>query len=270
MGILGRTLFKEITTGALLGAVLFTFILFLQRLGRLFEQLVTSTATAQQIGGLFLLILPQTLVFTIPVGVLVGILIAIGRMSSDGEIIAIRSAGVPSRRLLIPVSLFAILGMTLAAFTSCLLTPWAKRETINILNTMAAGQLTAEIQPRIFEEEFPNRILYVEDVSTGPPFRWRHVFMADLRPPAERDGAGDRGDDPGLPSPARPLPFPTLPTTVSSSLSSTVVVSKSPRTSPNTTPLPFRKANKPWTPLSARKSAPWTSASWTCGPFISK
>ncbi|MCC6362883.1 MAG: LptF/LptG family permease [Bryobacterales bacterium] len=198
MGILGRTLFKEITTGALLGTVLFTFILFLQRLGRLFEQLVTSTATAEQIGGLFLLILPQTLVFTIPVGVLVGILIAIGRMSSDGEIIAIRSAGVPSRRLLIPVSLFAILGMALAAYTSCILTPWAKRETINILNTMAAGQLTAEIQPRIFEEQFPNRILYVEDVSTGPPFRWRHVFMADLRPPTERDGAGDRSDDPRI------------------------------------------------------------------------
>ncbi|MCC6342869.1 MAG: LptF/LptG family permease [Bryobacterales bacterium] len=210
MGILGRTLFKEITTGALLGAVLFTFILFLQRLGRLFEQLVTSTATAQQIGGLFLLILPQTLVFTIPVGVLVGILIAIGRMSSDGEIIAIRSAGVPSRRLLIPVSLFAILGMTLAAFTSCLLTPWAKRETINILNTMAAGQLTAEIQPRIFEEEFPNRILYVEDVSTGPPFRWRHVFMADLRPPAERDGAGDRGDDPRITLARQAIAVPDL------------------------------------------------------------
>ncbi|MCC6394820.1 MAG: LptF/LptG family permease, partial [Bryobacterales bacterium] len=198
MGILGRTLFKEITTGALLGTVLFTFILFLQRLGRLFEQLVTSTATAEQVGGLFLLILPQTLVFTIPVGVLVGILIAIGRMSSDGEIIAIRSAGVPSRRLLIPVSLFAVLGMALAAYTSCILTPWAKRETINILNTMAAGQLTAEIQPRIFEEQFPNRILYVEDVSTGSPFRWRHVFMADLRPPAERDGAGDRSDDPRI------------------------------------------------------------------------
>jgi LPS export ABC transporter permease LptG/LPS export ABC transporter permease LptF len=198
MGILGRTLFKEITTGALLGTVLFTFILFLQRLGRLFEQLVTSTATAQQIGGLFLLILPQTLVFTIPVGVLVGILIAIGRMSSDGEIIAIRSAGVPSRRLLVPVTLFALLGMALAGYTSCILTPWAKRETINILNTMAAGQLTAEIQPRIFEEQFPNRILYVEDVTTGPPFRWRHVFMADLRPPSERDGAGDRSDDPRI------------------------------------------------------------------------
>lgn len=198
MGILSRKVFWEITTGSFLGTVLFTFILFLQRLGRLFEQLVTTASSVEQVAGLFLLILPEALIFTIPIGVLVGVLIAMGRMSSDAEIVALRAAGVPSRRLLIPVLAFSFLGLAVTAYASCILKPWAKRETIRILNQMVAAQLTAEIRPRLFEEQFPNRILYVEDVVPGPVVRWKKVFMADLRPPSERDTTAQQGDGPRI------------------------------------------------------------------------
>ncbi|HUQ90482.1 MAG TPA: LptF/LptG family permease [Bryobacteraceae bacterium] len=211
MGILGRTVFGEVTTGALLGTILFTFVLFLRSLGRLFEQLVTSSATAAQIGKLFLLILPQTFTITIPVGVLAGILITMGRMSSDGEIIAMRAAGVPSRRILVPILTFAWLGVALAGYASCVVSPWAKRETIRILNEMAAAQLTAEIRPRLFEEQFPNRILYVEDAPPGPVVRWRRVFMADLTPAEQRaGGAGDRGEGPRITLAAEAIAVPDL------------------------------------------------------------
>ncbi len=198
MGILSRKVFWEITAGSFLGTVLFTFILFLQRLGRLFEQLVTTAASFEQVAGVFLLILPEALIFTIPIGVLVGVLIAMGRMSSDAEIVALRAAGVPSRRLLVPVVAFSLLGLLFTAYASCILKPWAKRETIRILNQMVAAQLTAEIRPRLFEEQFPNRILYVDDVVPGPVVRWKKVFMADLRPPGERDSTAQQGDGPRI------------------------------------------------------------------------
>jgi len=198
MGILSRTVFKEIVTGVLLGTTMFTFVMFLNRLGKLFEQLVTSTASLEDVGALFLLIVPSALTFTIPIGVLSGVLIAMGRMSNDAEIIAMRAAGVPSTRLLIPVTWFAIIGFALTGYTSCFLTPQATKETYRILNRMVAAQLTADIRPQVFEEQFPNRILYVENVVTGPVVRWKRVFIADLRPPNERDGAGERGDGPRI------------------------------------------------------------------------
>jgi LPS export ABC transporter permease LptG/LPS export ABC transporter permease LptF len=210
MGILGRTLLKEISTGAVLGTVLFTFVLFLQQMGRLFEQLVSRTAQPEQIAGLFLLVMPTVLTFTIPVGVLVGVLIALGRMSSDGEIIAMRAAGVPSRHVLVPVALFALFGTALAGISSCVLTPWSIRETYRILNDMATAQLTAEIRPRIFEEQFSNRILYVEDVIPGPVVVWKNFFMADLRSPEERGGAGERGDGPRVTLAAQAIAVPDL------------------------------------------------------------
>ena len=193
MGILGRRVFGEIASGAFLGTVLFTFVLFLRSAGQLFELLVRSSAPAGTVAHLFVLVLPPVLTFTVPVGVLVGILIALSRMSSDGEITAMRAAGIPSRKVLYPVLSFAALGMAATAAATLWLTPWSIRETYRLVNRLAAEQLTAEIQPRVFEESFPNKILYVGDVVAGPVVRWRNIFLADLTPSAERKSGAREG-----------------------------------------------------------------------------
>jgi LPS export ABC transporter permease LptG/LPS export ABC transporter permease LptF len=200
MGLIGRTVLFEIVSGAFLGTVLFTFVLFLQRVSRLFEQLVRGSAPPETVGYLFSLLLPPALTFTIPIGVLVGVLLTLSRMSSDTEIIALRASGVSARRLLIPVLAVGILGTILTGAASLWLTPLSWRETYRILNRLAAAQLTAEIQPRVFEEQFPNRILYVGDVVPGPVVRWRNVFIADLSPVEERVAApgGERSNSPRI------------------------------------------------------------------------
>ncbi len=43
-------------------------------------------------------------------------------------------------------------------------------------------QLTANIEPRVFQEQFPNTILFVADVVPGPVAHWKNVFLADLNP----------------------------------------------------------------------------------------
>lgn len=199
MGLLTRTVFLEILSGAVLGTVLFTFVLFLQRVSRLFEQLVRGSATPETVFSLFALLLPPVLTFTIPVGVLVGTLIALSRMSSDTEVTAMRASGVPSRRLLAPVMAVGFLGFALTACASLWLTPLSIRQTYKLLNRIAAAQLTAEIQPRVFEEQFPNAILYVGDVIAGPVVRWRNVFLADLSPAEKRQRtAGEPGEGPRI------------------------------------------------------------------------
>ena len=98
MRLLSRTIVREIFVSATLGAVLFTFVLFLQRARPLFEFLVRNTGPAKTVAYLFALVLPQALPFTIPLGVLVATLITLSRMSSDGEITAMRAAGVPATK----------------------------------------------------------------------------------------------------------------------------------------------------------------------------
>ena len=199
MRILGRYIFREILASAIIGTILATFVIFLQKVGTLFEVMVRSSASSETVLQLFLLALPPVLPMTIPFGVLVGILIGLGRLSSDGEITALRAAGVSSRRVIWPVMTFAVLATSVAGACSLRWTPWAIRQSYAIVNRLFAAQLTAEIQPRIFEEQFPNTILYVGDVKPGPVTLWRDVFLADLTPPEQRPtGLREKAEGPRI------------------------------------------------------------------------
>jgi LPS export ABC transporter permease LptG/LPS export ABC transporter permease LptF len=198
MRLLSRTIFREILTAAMIGAVLFTFVIFLEESRPLFGFLVRNSGSPSTVAYLFALVLPQALPWTIPLSVLIGTLLTLSRMSSDGEITAMRAAGVPGRRVVPAILAFGILGMAVAASATLWLTPWAQRELVRVENIVLARQLTADVQPRMFEEQFPNTVLYVTDISatTG---RWRHIFMADVTPPEERKpGSADRGDNPRI------------------------------------------------------------------------
>jgi len=187
MRILSRYVFREVLTSALLGTVLATVVVFLQGPAKLLLEVVVREAITADAGvKLFLYALPRVLPLTIPFGVLVGILIGLGRMASDGEITAMRAGGVSSRTVVPPVMMFCLIATGLAGTASLWLTPKAIRNSLIIMNRVAAEQLTAEVQPRVFEESFPKTVLYVSDVKLGKPTVWSHVFMADLTPPEER------------------------------------------------------------------------------------
>ena len=179
MRILNRYILKEILTHALLGLALFTFVLFARDVGRLLELLVRRAVSFGTVIWLFLLTLPPTLALTIPIAVLVGILIGLSRMASDSEVTAVRAAGLSVARFVVPVAAFALVGAALSSFTSIYLAPRAVRELVRIQNALAASQVPANIQPRVFEESFPNLVLYVNDVR-GDGSDWRGVFLADL------------------------------------------------------------------------------------------
>jgi len=184
--LLGRYIFREIVASAVLGTLLATFVIFLRGVDPIFELLVRSNASAQTILLLFALALPPVLPLTIPFGVLVGILVGLGRMAADGEITAMRAAGVSSRKVILPVLLFAALCTGLAAYASLRLTPLSFRESNRIKKELEANQLTADVQPRVFVDNFPNTILYIGEVKPGPVALWQNVFVADVTPPEKR------------------------------------------------------------------------------------
>jgi LPS export ABC transporter permease LptG/LPS export ABC transporter permease LptF len=195
--LITRTIFREIFVTAMLGASLFTFVLFLQQARHLFEFLVRSSGPPRTVAYLFALVFPVMLPFAIPLGVLIGTLVTLSRMSTDGEITAMRAAGVPGRRVVPAILMFGILAMCCAFAASLWLTPWSIREGIRVKNILIASELTADVQPRIFEEQFPNKVLYIGNVNIGPPSRWQQIFVADVTPPGERGpSASERGENP--------------------------------------------------------------------------
>ncbi|HTC34786.1 MAG TPA: LptF/LptG family permease [Bryobacteraceae bacterium] len=211
MGLLSRSIFREVSKNALFGAVLFTFVLFLQRAGKLFAILVRSSAPPATVAQLFGLAIPFTLTFTVPLGVLVGVLLALSRMSGDGEIVAMRACGVPSRKTITPVLMFATLAMLVTATASLWLTPYAAWRTHKVLNQLSAAELTSEVQEQVFDEGFPNKVVYISEVSPGAVNRWRNVFIADATPPEEQKKTDhERGEGPTITVAASTIPVPDV------------------------------------------------------------
>ena len=210
MRILSRAIFREVFTGATLGTILFIFVLFLRTIERLSSLLVKTSAPPAVIAKLLLYALPSTLPFAVPLGVLVGILIGLSRMSSDSEITAMRAGGISSASVARPVLLFAFLALVVTALCSLWLTPLSLHLETLIARNFAAAQLTGNIESRIFDEQFPNIVLYVNDVSSDDKrIVWHQVFMADVTPPDKLQQQGkDRGEGPRIIVAQQAIPHP--------------------------------------------------------------
>src|SRR5260370_41284172 len=89
MRILDRYIVREVVRHALLGLLIFTFVLFVPKLVHLMELIVRHSGSGSQILTLFLCIVPGILVFTIPMAVLIGVLLGLGRLSIDRQIISL-------------------------------------------------------------------------------------------------------------------------------------------------------------------------------------
>ena len=183
MRIIHRQILKEVFSHGLLGLLLFTFVLFLRDTNRLLEMLLRESAYIGTVLYLFLLSFPSLLDFTIPMAVLIGILITLSRMASDGEVVALRAAGMSVHSFLRPLALFAALGCAIALYLSVSLAPQANQRRSEIEKEIGLRQISSSLQPRVFDEGFPNLVLYVQDVISGTNPIWKGVFLADLSAP---------------------------------------------------------------------------------------
>ena len=179
MRILDRYIVREIFRHAFLGLIVFTFVLFVPQLVRLMELLVRHSGSGSQVAKLFLYIFPGVLIFTIPMAVLVGVLLGLGRMSADSEIIALTALGVSRSRILVPVAVLALTGTVLTGLLTLWLGPAAFRSLRNIEADLLASQASFQVQPRVFDERFPKTVLYINDISASGT-QWHGVFLAEV------------------------------------------------------------------------------------------
>ncbi len=142
----------------------FTIILLMDKIFKLLELIVSRGVNPLQILKLLMFISPSFLIFTIPMGVLVGTLLTFGRLSADSEITAFKASGMSLHQLFFPVALFSVVAYL---FTSLLVLyglPWGNRGFISTLSTILQTEATIEIKERIFNDTFDGLVVYVDKV----------------------------------------------------------------------------------------------------------
>ncbi|WP_263366085.1 LPS export ABC transporter permease LptF [Edaphobacter bradus] len=185
MRILTRYILREVISHALLGGALFTFVLFMRDLGHILELVVRDSASLTDVLRIFAYLLPNFLIVTIPMAVLVGILLGLSRLAADSEITAMRASGMGALDFVRIVSIVSAVAVGLGLFNSLYLAPRSAAATLALEASLSSSQASFEVQPRVFYEDFRNYVLYIQDVrpASGAAL-WRHVFLADITQPA--------------------------------------------------------------------------------------
>jgi len=181
MRILTRYILREVTAHALIGVGIFTFVLFTRDLGRILELVVRASAPLPSVAEIFFFTVPLALTYTLPMSVLVGILIGLSRLAADSEITAMRASGMGIWTFLRALSIFVMTAWLIALFNGLYIAPRAQAALGHLEDRLKGSQVSFEIQPRVFYEGFPKKVLYVQDVKTAQGAAvWKGVFMADL------------------------------------------------------------------------------------------
>jgi LPS export ABC transporter permease LptG/LPS export ABC transporter permease LptF len=184
MRILDRYIIRQVLMPFSIGLIVFTFVFIINTLMEYVEPLVARGVPGLVLVRLVLLLIPQALALSIPMSLLLGLLVAFGRLSSQREFVALQACGVSLRRLLVPVGLVSLAGWAATSYVMLVALPESNQTFRDLTFSVIADRAEGEVRPRVFFRDFPNLVLYVRDLP--PTGGWNGVFMADFRPGQRR------------------------------------------------------------------------------------
>src|ERR1700737_4374656 len=165
MKILTRYILKEMVGPTALGFAFYTSMILMRQLFDMAGMIISRSLAPGVVGKLLLLSLPNIVVLTVPMSLLFGILIAVGRLSSDSEIIAMRALGISTRTIYLPVFLFSFAVFLLNLYLMNVVLPKGNTEFASLRAEVFTSTVEKEIQPRRFYDDYENLMIYVNDID---------------------------------------------------------------------------------------------------------
>jgi lipopolysaccharide export system permease protein len=184
--ILFRYLVSEILPPFFVGLLAFTFILLIGRMVKLIELVVTRGVPLLQIAKLFSLILPTFLEMTVPMAFLLAILLGLGRMSNDQELLAMKASGVSPTQILWPVSAIALVIALATLALTLFVRPAANFALKKELYNIAKSRIGTALKEKVFNDDFPKILIYVEEIIP-PGNTAQGVLIVDNRDKTRED-----------------------------------------------------------------------------------
>ena len=162
LSLLHRHIFKEIIIATALAMSLFIFVLLV---GNALKDVAELVVAGKLDFWVFIkvlgLLIPYVASFALPLGILTGTLVALGRLSSQREIIAMKSAGMSLYQIAAPVFLIAFVGMLAAVLVNQHYAPKSRVERKALLTEALTDNPIGFIEERRFIHEFPGYVIYM-------------------------------------------------------------------------------------------------------------
>jgi lipopolysaccharide export system permease protein len=183
LSILVRYLLKELVLPLIAWVAFLFLLLFVMQFLKGTDVLLGSAVTAGDLISLTLFLAPHFVVMALPIAFLLAILLGLGRLSEDRELIAMSALGVsPAKLIAVPVGLGGVLGLV-SMFLAFTAEPWGLASVKALVNEVIKKNVVGDVKPGVFYDDLSNLTLFAKEVDQAQ-LKWTHVLLHDNRDPA--------------------------------------------------------------------------------------
>jgi lipopolysaccharide export system permease protein len=164
VNLLDRHIFKSVLFTCAAAVGLFVFVMMLGNAVRdLLKPVLAGQISWLLAARLVLMLLPAVAPFALPMGVLTGVLLTLGRLSADSEITAMRSAGLSLLRIARPILILGVLFAVGAYYANFEAMPHARVAYETELRAALRTKPMSFIVPKTFIRDFKGYVIRVGD-----------------------------------------------------------------------------------------------------------
>ena len=165
--IIDEYIMKEIFFPFLSLLILFTILLILGNIRTLIELIVNRGIGLLYIFELLILLIPQFIGYIIPIALFIAVITAMFRISTDSEIIAIKSSGISLYRISLPVIIFSFFCFILSLYTILVITPSSYNYFKQLSLELIRNRAVIGLQEKSFNELMDGFVMYPNDISSN-------------------------------------------------------------------------------------------------------
>lgn len=165
MKVIDRYCLIEMIGPFLIGVVGFVLVMTVDLLFTMADLIINKGVPIWAVTRLLVYKLPSILVLTFPVSTLFATAMALGRLSKDNEIVALRTSGITLLRISMPIIILGILVSFASYFTNEKIVPDANYRASNIIRQIIYKQPLPEVKDNVFFKDAYNRYYYARRVD---------------------------------------------------------------------------------------------------------
>jgi len=161
MRILRNYLLKEFFGPLVLSLVVLVFVMLLGNLIKITNLIVNKGVDPLQVMKLFGFLIPYLLTYTLPIACLAAVLLSLGRLSSDNEIVAIRASGISLLHLSVPLIIVGLISSLILVVLNDKVIPYAHFASRKTLIEIGIKNPTAVLEPGVFIDSFERYVIFI-------------------------------------------------------------------------------------------------------------
>jgi lipopolysaccharide export system permease protein len=171
-------LVRQVLGWGAIGLVSITLVFLSHSLVQLLERLLLIGIAGNGLATILKCVVLSLFAYTVPIAFVFGVMVAIGRMAADSEVLALRACGLGLREILLPITALALLIAVLTGWLLLDVEPRSRRELRETLVAMTTH--ASMIEPHEFKR-VGDRVVYVQ--SRDEDDRLAGILISDRSDP---------------------------------------------------------------------------------------